>query len=131
MPCHATRLRLNPPTGPAKKCVAQFLNQYYSPDDLSEFWKLFGSKFAHRQGVDKVVGPDLKIAGTEASLDTEVSRVNFPSARARAAPCGTLLLVHLCDLVHHVVRRQHFHVVLVDCWVRDQPRARCSRCSGR
>ncbi len=56
------------------QCIAQFLNQYYNAEDLSEFWKLFGAKFAHRAVVDKVVGPDLKIAGTEASLDTEVWR---------------------------------------------------------
>lgn len=52
--------------------VAQFLEQYFSPADLSEFMTLFvGSEFVHRTKIDKVIGPDTGRSGIEASLDTQ------------------------------------------------------------
>lgn len=51
--------------------VAQFLEQFYSPSDLSEFFKIFGSSFVHRDVISKVVGPDTGRSGIEASLDTQ------------------------------------------------------------
>jgi tripeptidyl-peptidase-1 len=51
--------------------VAQFLGQFYSPADLSEFFKIFGSTFEHLDAISKVVGPDTGRSGIEASLDTQ------------------------------------------------------------
>lgn len=50
----------------------QFLEQYFHQADLAEFMKLFGSGFAHRSQVDRVVGRQGGgKAGLEASLDVE------------------------------------------------------------
>ncbi|KAJ7389715.1 polynucleotide 3'-phosphatase [Desmophyllum pertusum] len=51
--------------------VAQFLEQYYAPGDLSEFFTLFGSSFKHLEKMTKVIGPDSGRSGIEASLDTQ------------------------------------------------------------
>ena len=54
------------------QAVAQFLEQYYSNSDLSEFMSLFvGSEFVHRTSIDKVIGPNIGRSGVEASLDTQ------------------------------------------------------------
>lgn len=53
-------------------CVPQFLEQYFHQADLAEFMQLFGSGFAHRRQVDRVVGHQGGgKAGLEASLDVE------------------------------------------------------------
>lgn len=50
----------------------QFLEQYFHQADLAEFMQLFGSSFAHRSQVDRVVGHQgTGKAGLEASLDVE------------------------------------------------------------
>lgn len=52
--------------------VPQFLEQYFHQADLAEFMQLFGSGFAHRTQVDRVVGHQGRgKAGLEASLDVE------------------------------------------------------------
>lgn len=51
--------------------VAQFLQQYYSPSDLKEFFKIFGSSFVHLDTIAKEIGPDSGRSGVEASLDTQ------------------------------------------------------------
>lgn len=52
--------------------ILQFLEQYYSPEDLAEFMSLFGRGFQHRTQVDRVVGTQgAGKAGIEASLDVE------------------------------------------------------------
>ncbi|XP_040282697.1 tripeptidyl-peptidase 1 [Bufo bufo] len=54
------------------QACAQFLEQYFHPDDLSEFMSLFGKSFEHRLEVDHVVGQQGGgRAGLEASLDVE------------------------------------------------------------
>ncbi|XP_077155116.1 tripeptidyl-peptidase 1 [Ranitomeya variabilis] len=54
------------------QACAQFLEQYFSPADLSEFMSLFGKSFEHRREVDQVVGQQGGgRAGIEASLDVE------------------------------------------------------------
>ncbi|NWI65170.1 TPP1 peptidase, partial [Todus mexicanus] len=54
------------------QACAQFLEQYFHQADLAEFMHLFGSSFAHRSQVDRVVGRQGKgKAGLEASLDVE------------------------------------------------------------
>ncbi|XP_068717998.1 tripeptidyl-peptidase 1-like [Montipora capricornis] len=54
-----------------RQSVAQFLEQYYSPSDLSEFFYLFGSSFQHLPNMTKEIGPDSGRSGIEASLDTQ------------------------------------------------------------
>ena len=54
-----------------RQSVAQFLEQYYSPTDLEEFFYLFGSSFKHLEKMTKVIGPDSGRSGIEASLDTQ------------------------------------------------------------
>lgn len=50
----------------------QFLEQYFHQADLAQFMRLFGSSFAHRSQVDRVVGHQgTGKAGLEASLDVE------------------------------------------------------------
>ena len=52
--------------------VAQFLEQYFSNGDLSEFMTMFvGSEFPHRNTIDKIIGPNGSPSGVEASLDTQ------------------------------------------------------------
>lgn len=54
------------------QAVAQFLEQYYHPADLSEFMSLFGGSFKHFSAVERVVGTQGGgKAGLEASLDVE------------------------------------------------------------
>ncbi|OXB54405.1 hypothetical protein ASZ78_013853 [Callipepla squamata] len=54
------------------QACAQFLEQYFHQADLAVFMKLFGSSFAHRTEVDRVVGHQRQgRAGLEASLDVE------------------------------------------------------------
>ncbi|XP_059209379.1 tripeptidyl-peptidase 1 [Centropristis striata] len=54
------------------QAVAQFLEQYYSPADLSEFMGIYGRSFKHLSKVDRVVGTQgAGKAGIEASLDIE------------------------------------------------------------
>ncbi|XP_033843553.1 tripeptidyl-peptidase 1 [Periophthalmus magnuspinnatus] len=54
------------------QAVAQFLEQYYHPADLSEFMSLFGGSFQHHSVVEQVVGTQGGgKAGLEASLDVE------------------------------------------------------------
>ncbi|NWT81720.1 TPP1 peptidase, partial [Lanius ludovicianus] len=54
------------------QACAQFLEQYFHQADLAEFMQLFGSGFAHRTQVDRVVGHQGRgKAGLEASLDVE------------------------------------------------------------
>lgn len=54
------------------QACAQFLEQYFSQGDLSEFMKLFGGSFEHRSQVDHIVGQQgAGKAGIEASLDVE------------------------------------------------------------
>ncbi|XP_031413541.1 LOW QUALITY PROTEIN: tripeptidyl-peptidase 1, partial [Meleagris gallopavo] len=54
------------------QACAQFLEQYFHQADLAVFMKLFGSSFAHRTEVDRVVGHQGQgRAGLEASLDVE------------------------------------------------------------
>ena len=53
------------------QAVAQFLKQYYSSTDLSEFFALFGRSFTHLPDITKVVGPDSGRSGIEASLDVQ------------------------------------------------------------
>jgi len=53
------------------QAVAQFLGQYFHQDDLTEFWKLFGSNFTHQSTVYKYIGPDTGVDGVEACLDVE------------------------------------------------------------
>ncbi|XP_060918305.1 tripeptidyl-peptidase 1 [Labrus mixtus] len=54
------------------QAVAQFLEQYYSPADLSEFMSMYGQSFQHQSQVDRVVGTQgAGKAGLEASLDIE------------------------------------------------------------
>ncbi|KAL9973831.1 hypothetical protein ACROYT_G020336 [Oculina patagonica] len=54
-----------------KQSVAQFLEQYYHPGDLKEFFTLWGSSFKHLEDMTKVIGPDSGRSGIEASLDTQ------------------------------------------------------------
>lgn len=54
-----------------RQSVAQFLEQYYSPTDLSEFFYLFGSSFQHLPNMTKEIGPNSGRSGIEASLDTQ------------------------------------------------------------
>lgn len=52
--------------------LLQFLEQYYSPADLSEFMSIFGKSFKHNSQVERVVGTQGRgKAGVEASLDIE------------------------------------------------------------
>ncbi|XP_002167598.1 tripeptidyl-peptidase 1 isoform X1 [Hydra vulgaris] len=52
--------------------VAQFLEQYFNPNDLSEFMSIFvGKDFPHKTSIEKVIGPDTGRSGVEASLDTQ------------------------------------------------------------
>lgn len=52
--------------------IFQFLEQYYSPEDLVEFMTLFSRGFKHHTEVDRVVGTQgTGKAGIEASLDVE------------------------------------------------------------
>lgn len=54
------------------QAVAQFLEQYYHPADLTEFMSLFGGSFMHHSAVERVVGTQGGgKAGLEASLDVE------------------------------------------------------------
>ncbi|CAL1575111.1 unnamed protein product [Knipowitschia caucasica] len=54
------------------QAVAQFLEQYYHPSDLSEFMSIFGGSFPHQSSVERVVGTQGGgKAGLEASLDVE------------------------------------------------------------
>ncbi|XP_052385958.1 tripeptidyl-peptidase 1 isoform X2 [Carassius gibelio] len=54
------------------QAVAQFLEQYYHPADLSEFMSLFARGFTHMSAVERVVGTQGSgKAGIEASLDVE------------------------------------------------------------
>ncbi|XP_059375070.1 tripeptidyl-peptidase 1 isoform X2 [Carassius carassius] len=54
------------------QAVAQFLEQYYHPADLSEFMSLFAGRFTHMSAVERVVGTQGGgKAGIEASLDVE------------------------------------------------------------
>ncbi|XP_072314444.1 tripeptidyl-peptidase 1 [Eucyclogobius newberryi] len=54
------------------QAVAQFLEQFYHPADLSEFMSLFGQSFLHHSAVERVVGTQGGgKAGLEASLDVE------------------------------------------------------------
>ncbi|NXA43660.1 TPP1 peptidase, partial [Eudromia elegans] len=54
------------------QACAQFLEQYFHQADVAEFMQLFGSSFAHRTQVDRVVGHQgWGKAGLEASLDVE------------------------------------------------------------
>ncbi|NWV00835.1 TPP1 peptidase, partial [Upupa epops] len=54
------------------QACAQFLEQYFHQADLAEFMQLFGSGFAHRSQVDRVIGHQGRgRAGLEASLDVE------------------------------------------------------------
>ncbi|XP_073725785.1 tripeptidyl-peptidase 1 [Misgurnus anguillicaudatus] len=54
------------------QAVAQFLEQYYHPADLSEFMSLFAGGFPHVSEVERVVGTQGGgKAGIEASLDVE------------------------------------------------------------
>lgn len=54
------------------QAVAQFLEQYYHPADLTEFMSLFGGSFQHHSTVERVVGTQGGgKAGLEASLDVE------------------------------------------------------------
>ena len=53
------------------QCVAQFLEQFYNPGDLKEFFRLWGSSFTHLDEMSKVIGPDTGRSGIEASLDTQ------------------------------------------------------------
>lgn len=53
------------------QCVAQFLEQYYNPGDLKEFFAMFGGSFTHLDEMAKVIGPDSGRSGIEASLDTQ------------------------------------------------------------
>ncbi|XP_051942172.1 tripeptidyl-peptidase 1 [Hippocampus zosterae] len=54
------------------QAVAQFLEQYYSPADLTEFMSIYGGSFQHLSKVDRVVGTQgTGKAGLEASLDVE------------------------------------------------------------
>uniref|UniRef100_A0A8C6U2A7 Tripeptidyl-peptidase 1 n=1 Tax=Neogobius melanostomus TaxID=47308 RepID=A0A8C6U2A7_9GOBI len=54
------------------QAVAQFLEQYYHPADLTEFMSLFGGSFEHHSAVERVVGTQGGgKAGLEASLDVE------------------------------------------------------------
>jgi len=54
------------------QAVAQFLEQYFTNRDLSEFMRLFvGSDFAHQTSINHVVGPNSGSTGIEASLDTQ------------------------------------------------------------
>ena len=54
-----------------RQSVAQFLEQYYSPTDLKEFFSIFGGSFKHLEEMTKVIGPDSGRSGLEASLDTQ------------------------------------------------------------
>jgi len=52
--------------------VAQFLEQYFSNSDLSQFMSMFvGSDFVHQSQIDKIIGPNEAKSGIEASLDTQ------------------------------------------------------------
>lgn len=52
--------------------VAQFLEQYFSNSDLSEFMTMFvGSDFKHKTEITKIIGPNNGTSGIEASLDTQ------------------------------------------------------------
>ena len=99
----------NLPNGTNSQCVAQFLNQYYEPADLVEFFNLFGANFAHKNTADLVIGPDLAFGGTEASLDIEVQVfLMSTTSPARQSHSGGGFTVH------NVHGRKHFHVVLVN-----------------
>ena len=54
------------------QAVAQFLEQYFSNSDLSEFMSMFvGSDFVHQSEITKIVGPNTGKSGIEATLDTQ------------------------------------------------------------
>ena len=54
------------------QAVAQFLEQYFSNDDLSEFMSMFvGNDFVHQDEITKIVGPNTGKSGIEATLDTQ------------------------------------------------------------
>ena len=54
------------------QAVAQFLEQYFSNGDLSEFMSLFvGGDFVHQSEITKIVGPNDGKSGIEATLDTQ------------------------------------------------------------
>ncbi|XP_028403778.1 tripeptidyl-peptidase 1-like [Dendronephthya gigantea] len=53
------------------QAVAQFLEQHYNPNDLKEFFAIFGRGFKHHSDVTKVVGPNSGRSGIEASLDVQ------------------------------------------------------------
>ena len=54
-----------------RQSVAQFLEEYYSPTDLKEFFYLFGGSFKHLEEVTKVIGPNSGSPLAEASLDIQ------------------------------------------------------------
>ena len=54
-----------------RQSVAQFLEEYYSPADLRKFFDLFGGSFKHLKEVTKVIGPNNRPPGSEASLDIQ------------------------------------------------------------
>uniref|UniRef100_A0A8C5J066 Tripeptidyl peptidase 1 n=1 Tax=Junco hyemalis TaxID=40217 RepID=A0A8C5J066_JUNHY len=81
------------------QACAQFLEQYFHQADLAEFMQLFGSGFAHRTQVDRVVGRQGHgKAGLEASLDVEyimstganVSTWVFSNPGTGEQPCAHL-----------------------------------------
>jgi len=53
-----------------RQAVTAFLEQYYRPSDLAKFYKKF-YPVAEGRTVQKVIGPNKKNAGVEASLDIE------------------------------------------------------------
>jgi len=54
------------------QACSQFLEQFYSPADLTEFFSMFvGNEFKHVKDMAKVIGPDTGRSGLEASLDTQ------------------------------------------------------------
>lgn len=73
--CSTRTLSQLPRSGERTLCPSvspQFLEQYFHQADLAVFMKLFGSSFAHRTEIDRVVGHQGQgRAGLEASLDVE------------------------------------------------------------
>ena len=54
------------------KAAAQFLEQYFSNGDLSEFMTMFvGNDFPHRNTIDKIIGRNDAPASIDASLGTQ------------------------------------------------------------
>lgn len=55
------------------QCIAGFLQQYFSNNDLTEFMTYFvGNKFKHLSKISKVIGGKQSgLSGSEASLDTQ------------------------------------------------------------